>query len=74
MSISNRNAIAENFGRTAMSELGKAIRAEFGGRFEIALGAVCLAAAFSVLDGYPRLAALSVVSLCSFASMMRQPE
>lgn len=72
MLTSYRHAIAENFGPSAIRELREAIREKIIGRFEIPVGAICLAAALSVLDGYPRLFALSLTSLCSFVSLVRE--
>lgn len=67
----SRTASAEAFGTSAMSDERKGIPARFNIKSEIAVGAVCLAVAFVVPDGYPRLFALSLVSVCSFAWIFR---
>ncbi len=66
----SRKVSIESVQRSAMNEEWRGVRARFV-KSEIAVGAACLAVAFLVPDGYPRLVALSVVSLCSYAWILR---
>lgn len=67
----SREATVDTFGTSAMSGERQGILAGFSVRLEMAIGAACLAVACFVPAGYPRLVALSIVSLCSFASIIR---
>jgi hypothetical protein len=71
MLVHSRKATVDNFGRSAMNDEQKGIGAGLSPKFDTAVWAACLAVAFLVPDGYPQFVAFSVLSLCSFASILR---
>jgi len=71
MLVLSRKATVDTFGRSAMNDERKGIRAGFSAKFDTAVWAACLAVAFFVADGYPQLEAFSVLGLCSLASIVR---
>ncbi len=71
MSVLSREAMVDTFEGSATNEERQGIRARFSMPVEAAAGAACLAAAFVVPEGYPRLIALALVSLCSYAWILR---
>ncbi len=70
MSDLSSKATVGFFGSSAMDGEPKGIRARFNARFDTAVWAALLASALFVPDGYPRLVALSILGLCSFATIV----
>jgi hypothetical protein len=71
MSVLSREAMLDTFDGSTTSDERRGVRARFSMPIESAIGAACLAAAFVVPEGYPRLVALALVSLCSYAWILR---
>ncbi len=71
MFVALREAVVDVLESSAMSDERQGIRPRSRLPIETAVGAASLAAAFLVPDGYPQIVALSVVSLCSYAWILR---
>ncbi len=71
MLVSTREEIVDIFRRSATSDERRGFGARIRVRFEVAVGAACLAAAYFLPDGYPRLVAFALMSLCSLAWILR---
>jgi len=71
MLVLSRKSTIDTFGRSAMNDELNGIRARFSARFDTTILAALLAVVFCVPDGIPQLVSLSVLSLCSFASILR---
>jgi len=66
----SQKTTVDTFGRSATNDELKGIRARFRANFETAVLALVLAVAFFVPDGYPQQVALSLLSFCSFGSIL----